>query len=410
MITDISQSPTGETVPRLSAMILAAGYSSRMGQFKPLLSIGRCSAVEAVVRMFVLAGIPDVFVVLGHRADELRPVVEAAGARCVINPEFNLGMFSSVRAGVAALPEDTVACFITPADIPLVRVSTVRKIARCFAVPKREIIYPVFQERRGHPTLISRAILAEALEADPDSKLSMLLAAHEEQSWNLFVPDEGIHMDMDTPEELAGVREAAMHREIPSPAECEAILTAYQPDDRVARHSRAVAQVAWRIALALVERGVSLDPLLVRAAGLLHDVAKGKPEHAAAGAQFLLDLDFEKVANVVAVHTDYSFTEPKLDEAAIVYLADKLVKGDRVVGLEQRFQHSFERLQGNPDALAAALRRRATAEAIVHEIESCVGVELPQLIGGDQSQDLESDPGVATGKPRGSNGTHLSRQ
>ncbi len=396
-------------------MILAAGYSSRMGRFKPLLSIGLCTAVEAVVRMFVSADIPDVSVVLGHRADELRPVVEAAGARCVINPNFDQGMFSSVRTGVAALPEDTEACFITPADIPLVRVSTVRRLARCFTVTQKEIIYPVFQKRRGHPTLISRSILAEALEISLNARLSTLLAAHEEQSCNLFVPDEGIHMDMDTPEELARIRGFAMHREIPSPEECEAILTAFQPDERVARHSRVVAQVAHRLAVALAERGVSMEPLLVRAAGLLHDVAKGKPEHAEAGGQLLRDLEFATVAELVEVHTDYSYTAPKLDEAAIVYLADKLVSGDQVVGLEQRFQRSFERFQSNPAALASALRRRTTAEAIVHEIESRLGVDLQQAIGdlpasGDQKQASEPDQSVAAEKLRGSDGTRLSRQ
>jgi HD superfamily phosphodiesterase len=280
---------------------------------------------------------------------------------------------------------------------------------------QKEIIYPVFQKRRGHPALISRSILAEALATGPDARLSTLLAAHEEQACNLFVPDQGIHMDMDTPEELARIRGFAMHREIPSPEECEAILAAYQPDERVARHSRVVAQVAHSLAAALAERGVSTEPLLVRAAGLLHDVAKGKPQHAEAGAQLLRDLEFATVAEVVEVHTDYSYMAPKLDEAAIVYLADKLVSGDRVVGLEQRFQRSFERFQANPAALASALRRRTTAEAIVHEIESRLGVDLQQAIGdlpasGDQEQASEPDQGVTTEKLRGSDGTRISRQ
>src|ERR1700681_4360000 len=107
--------PHKEAAPRLAAIILAAGYSSRMGQFKPLLSIGRCTAVEAVVQLFHLADIPDVCVVLGHRADEVRAVVEAAVAWCVINARFDQGMYSSVCAGVDALPTGTEACFVIPA-------------------------------------------------------------------------------------------------------------------------------------------------------------------------------------------------------------------------------------------------------------------------------------------------------
>jgi CTP:molybdopterin cytidylyltransferase MocA/HD superfamily phosphohydrolase YqeK len=428
----------------LAAIILAAGYSSRMGEFKPLMSIGECTAVEAVIRMFLAAKIRDVYVVIGHRADDLRPVVEAAGARCVVNPEFDQGMFSSIRAGAAALPQDIEACFITPTDIPLVRVSTVRRLAQCFeannAASKslsgatenatKDVIYPVFQSRRGHPTLVSRTILAEISNTAPEGRLSTLLAAHEQQSCNLFVPDEGIRLDMDTLEDLAGIRAFAMHRKlsgpgVPTPTECEAILSVHQPDERVVRHSRMVGLVAHRLAVALAERGAfphgfHIDPMLAQAAGLLHDLAKGKPNHADAGAQLLRELDLSTVADVVALHTDYPFTAPKLDEAAIVYLADKLVSGDRFVGLEQRFHRSFERFQGNPDALASASRRRATAEAIAHQIESCLQRNLQQMIGDlPENRDLENKSivtqdvatqDIATEVPRGSDATRLSRQ
>jgi molybdenum cofactor cytidylyltransferase len=373
-------SPLTEAVPSLAAIILAAGYSSRMGQFKPLLSVGDRTAVQRVIQSFVSAEILDVYVVLGHRAAELWPVVEAAGGKCVVNAKYAEGMYSSVCAGVAALPTCTKACFVIPADMPLVRVSTIRRLARSYAVTKNEIIYPFFQGHRGHPPLISHRVLAEAMEGGPEARLSTLLAAHEDRACNLFVPDEGIHLDMDTPDELVRIRELASHREIPSSQECEAILAVYQANEEVVRHSRIVAQVAHRIAVALTERSVQIEPLLAKAGGLLHDLAKGKPDHAAAGAKILRDLEFANVADVVAAHTDCSFPEQKLDESAIVYLADKLVKGEKVVGIEQRFYHALERFRENPIALAAALRRRATAEAISHEIESCLGVEIPQVI------------------------------
>jgi putative nucleotidyltransferase with HDIG domain len=374
--------PNKQPASGLAAIILAAGCSSRMGQFKPLLSIGGCTAVETVVRLFLSAGIPDVCVVIGHNADELRPVAEAAGARCVLNPNFEQGMFSSVRAGVAALREGTDACFVIPVDIPLVRSSTVRRLAGFYAAEKSAIVYPVFQGRRGHPPLISSAILAEALTMGTDARLSALLASHEEKACDLFVPDEAIHLDMDTPDEVARIRELAEHREIPSLLECEAILAQNQVDERVVRHSRMVADVAYRIASALAKRNLPIEPSLVRAGGLLHDLAKGVPDHATAGAQLLRDLEFESVAGVVAVHTDYSFTEQRLDEAAIVYLADKLVSGESVVGLAQRFRRSEERFRENPIALAAASRRRDAAEAIARKIESLLGAELHLVING----------------------------
>jgi putative nucleotidyltransferase with HDIG domain len=376
------QMSSGESAPNYSAIILAAGYSSRMGQFKPLLRVGDCFAVTCAVRLFLDAGVSDVSVVAGHRADELYPIVEALGARCIRNSEFDQGMYSSVRAGVAALPTGVKACFVMPVDIPLVRASTVRRMAGFFAGCNKSIVYPVFEGRRGHPPLISHAVLRESQVSTPDAKLSSLLAAHEAEACDLFVPDEGIHRDMDTPDDLAKIRDLASQRVTPSPRECEALLSMYQTKFLVVQHSRAVADVAYRIALALAERGVAVDPYLVRAGGLLHDVAKGMPSHAEAGAQLLRQFEFENVARVVAAHTECSFDEQNLDEAAIVYLADKLVSGERLVGIAQRFDRSLARFRENPTALAAALRRRATAEAIAREVEKRLGVEFQSLVGG----------------------------
>src|SRR5271157_4270310 len=105
----------------MSALVLAAGYSSRMGQFKPRLPVGGRSAIELAITAFREAGIEVVLVVTGHRAQELTAVLEGHRVRCVFNPKYDSGMYSSIVAGLKALPADTDACFILPADIPLVR-------------------------------------------------------------------------------------------------------------------------------------------------------------------------------------------------------------------------------------------------------------------------------------------------
>jgi len=374
------------TIPGLSAIILAAGYSSRMGEFKPLLRIGECPAVESVVRLFLNAGLGDVSVVVGHRAQEVVPIIEAAGARFVVNHQFEDGMFSSVRAGVQALPSNAEACFVIPADITLVRESTIRRLVSSYRAGIKSIIYPVFEERRGHPPLISRAVIDEVLRMESTGRLSTLLAAHEVEACNLFVPDEGVCLDMDTPEDFTKVCKLAWHREIPTSRECEAMLAVYQPENKVVRHSRVVADVANRLASALAERNILVNPLLARAGGMLHDIAKGREHHAEAGARLLRHLGFGEVASVVAAHTDFAFEGGRLDEAAIVFLADKSVTGERVVGLAQRFHRAFERFKNNPTALASVLRRRTIAEAIAQDIENCLGVELQKIIGEVSSQ------------------------
>jgi putative nucleotidyltransferase with HDIG domain len=353
-----------------------------MAEFKPLLPLGGSTALERCVGVFRAAGITDVIAVLGHRADELQPLAERVGARCVRNPHFERGMFSSVAAGCRALPRWVEAAFVLPADIPLVRPNTIRQLAASFALRGAAIEYPVFDGRRGHPPLIARSILAEAAEESASGPLSELLARHESEAIDLPVVDQGIHMDMNTPAEYDELRALASSRDIPTRAECETILAGCSVEPAIVRHSRLVAWVAQRISLALTRSGLSLNLELVQAGALLHDAAKGKPDHASIGAAILRSMDFPQVATVVASHTDFDFGG-HIDESAIVYLADKLMSGERPVTIDQRFEVALRRFSDNPPALEAAQRRMATAKAVALAVETRLGTTLASVINED---------------------------
>ncbi|SOB58003.1 Metal dependent phosphohydrolase (fragment) [Pseudodesulfovibrio profundus] len=111
---------------RLAAVIPAAGLSSRMGSFKPLLPLGDRTVVEQVVRLFTAEGVDPVIAVTGKRSDEVADAARRAGGDVVHNPGFEQGMFSSVLAGVESLPELVEAFFLLPADMPLIRQETVQ--------------------------------------------------------------------------------------------------------------------------------------------------------------------------------------------------------------------------------------------------------------------------------------------
>jgi molybdenum cofactor cytidylyltransferase len=367
---------------RLAAIVLAAGYSSRMVQFKPLLRIGGSTALEHCIRLFRAAGIAEVIVVLGHRADELRPLAEQAGARSVINSHFDEGMYSSIVSGSRALPDWVEAAFELPADIPLVRPATIRQLAAAWAARRSGIVYPVFDGRRGHPPLIGRNILAEAAQDSASGRLSSLLATHESAAVDELVADEAIHLDMDTPADYEVLVSRASGRDIPSAAECEAVLASQHVAPRIIRHSRKVADVAHGVAAALRQRGLKLNVELVRAGALLHDLAKGQPDHAAVGASLLRSMDFDLVAEIVAAHTDLGDVFD-LDEKAIVYLADKLVRGEDLVTLAQRFQPALDRFKHNKPGLQAARRRLAIAEELTLAVETRLGTTLSVVLAGE---------------------------
>jgi putative nucleotidyltransferase with HDIG domain len=365
---------------RIAAIVLAAGYSSRMAKFKPLLPMAGITALERCIGLFRDAGVGEVIAVLGHRAEELQPLAERAGARCILNPHFKQGMFSSISAGSRALAGWVEAAFVLPADIPLVRPHTIRRMASIFVTRRDGIVYPVFEGRRGHPPLIERKILNEAAADGATGPLFDLLARHENEAINLLVADHGIHMDMDTPAEYDALCDLAACRDIPTRAECETILFAQSVAPSQVRHSRRVAEVAERIALALERSGLLLNVELVKAGALLHDLAKGQPNHAAVGAEFLRSMDFPRVATVVGAHTNLDFLGGQLDECAIVYLADKLVRGDNVVTLEWRFQPALTRFSDNPPALHAVQSRMATAQAVAQAVETRLGAPLISIV------------------------------
>ena len=358
---------------RFAALILAAGYGSRMGRFKPLLRLGDKSAVEWAVVAFREAAITDIAVVTGYGATDLEAELHRLGVTALPNPNYDAGMYSSIQVGIASLAPDVEACFLLPVDIPLVRTSTIAALAASHAA-QASVIYPIFRGQRGHPPLIRRDLFAEILAGDGDGGLRALLLRHE--ATEIAVADEAILLDMDAPDDYQRLALRALRRHLPSEAECEAILELERVSEPIRRHSRAVAAVAGNLA-----RHVdTLDPQLPVAAGLLHDIAKGQPDHAAAGAAIITRYGYPAVAEAIRQHMDFNFNEGCIDAAAIVFIADKLVREDHRVELANRFQPAFDRFAGQPEALAGARRKYENARRVLEAIEHSAGMNHAEML------------------------------
>ena len=377
--------------PRLSALVLADGLSSRMGRLKPLLPLdpqGAQTPLGLCVGLFRAAGIDEVVVVTGHRDDEVGSAARAAGARVVHNPDYARGMYGSVRAGVAGLDAATDGFFLLPVDIPLVRTGTVRLLARAFAGKPASVLLPVFAGRRGHPPLLGRELIGRIQDsAEPAGGLRTLLdqveAEQPERVREVQVADRFILRDMDTPADHAACVERLTRRDWPSLAEAEAILAHLHPmPARGLAHGRCVGEVAALLAGQLVRAaGRPLSVELCRVAGLLHDLAKGQPEHERAGARWLHELGFPRAAAIVAAHRDLDWQPgTSLTEREIVHLADKLVRGSRIVPVQARF--AAKRVLYEHDALAVAAieHRRRVAEQLAAAVESALGRPLDDLL------------------------------
>ena len=374
---------------RLAAIVLAAGRSSRMHELKPLLEAGGRTLLERAVGAFTAVGVDDVVVVTGYRGDEVAPVATRAGAGVAPNPRFDEGMYSSVQAGVAALQAGVSRFFLLPVDVPLVRPETVGRLARAARPAGRAaasvaagpaVVYPAFHESTGHPPLISTALCEEILHDQPAGGLRELLMRHAASSLLVEVDDPGVLPDADTQDDLTRIRVLAAGEDLPDEARCLELLRECGTPDAVVSHSRAVAAVAAALAAALNERGQHVCAPLIAAGALLHDAARDQPQHAVAGADLLEGMGYARVAAVVRRHMALGDDGGDVGEVEVVYLADKLVAGDRLVGIDERFAARLERFARYPAALAGATARKQEAEGVLGRVEGVLGRPVGELL------------------------------
>ena len=362
---------------KIAALVVAAGFSSRMHSFKPLLPLGEGRVIEKPINTLLHAGVRDVRVVVGHNADSLCAVLKNYDVKTIYNERYAAGMFSSIIAGVNSLENDVSAFFIWPADIPLVQVKTLRKLLCAYKNSRKGIIYPCYYGSRGHPPLISAKYKEKIVCWQGSGGLRGLLNSYNTDSLDIPVNDKGVTLDMDTKKDYHQVLsyyDNNYNEQLPDAAECAEILNKFAVSVKVINHSAAVAKVAASLADQLNQAGCCLDGDLINAAALLHDIAKGQPNHAEKGAEIIKRLGYHSVAEIVACHNDIKLhVDDCLTEAQIVYLADKLVKEDRVVSLEERFKEAEERCVHNPEIMAKVLSRRRNAATIYRRVKELLG-------------------------------------
>jgi HD superfamily phosphohydrolase YqeK len=208
------------------------------------------------------------------------------------------------------------------------------------------------------------------------------LAQWESAALDVDVADENILLDMDTPDDYRLLQEKVVRMEIPTPEECVALMeNVLCITEQTIRHGRAVAKVATSLGLELNRVGCCLDINLLEAAALLHDLAKGEPDHAAAGARMLRELGYGAIAELVATHMDITITEGKtIGASEVLYLADKLVQGERLLPLAERFRKKMERYAGDPAIQNIINGRLQSALEIRKRIQTRLGCTVEEAL------------------------------
>ncbi|MGC9490597.1 MAG: DVU_1551 family NTP transferase [Thermovirgaceae bacterium] len=365
---------------KTGAVILAAGFSSRMGRCKALLDIEGASALRKASLSMHLAGVGDLVVVTGCYREDVELESARYGIRTVFNEHFEKGMFSSVQTGTAAISQDMDAFFLLPVDIPLIRPATYTALREAFLQNKNTpVVIPSFRGRMGHPPLISSELIPEILEWSGDGGLRALLDRHRKETLILEVPDEGTVLEMDTPEEYEALRSFAAKSWIPSKTECLAFLEMAGTPEEVREHCFAVARVVKRLASHL-KNLVPANCRLLEAAALLHDMARTRPDHAERAAAIVEKWGFPETADLIRYHMNLPEGEPLLSNRSLLYLADKLTSGKKITNLEQKQASAENRFYGNPPALEAVSRRMQRAGDIAGAFEKCTEKSLDSIL------------------------------
>ena len=193
--------------PRIAALVLAAGRSSRMGKANKLLQtvVGKpmlAHTLDAVQS----ANIEATIVVTGHETDAISPLLAGRDLLAVHNPDYADGLSTSLKAGLRALPGDIDGVMVCLGDMPQVTPAHLNRLIAAFnPLEGRAIVVPTFEGRRGNPVLWSAEFLPAMQALSGDQGAKPLMAEHIDRLAEVEMGDAAVLLDIDTPAKLAEV-------------------------------------------------------------------------------------------------------------------------------------------------------------------------------------------------------------
>jgi molybdenum cofactor cytidylyltransferase len=191
----------------ISAILLAAGQSKRMGQPKMLLPWGEATIIEQVITTFLKAGVEDLIVVTGGAREQVESVIGQYPVRNVYNNDYATGeMLSSIQCALRIMQENSEATLIGLGDQPQIQEGSVRLICEEYRDHTAALIVPSFQMRRGHPWLVARPLWTEILSLRPPESTRNFLNRHANEIRYVSVDTPSILADLDTPEDYQRAR------------------------------------------------------------------------------------------------------------------------------------------------------------------------------------------------------------
>jgi molybdenum cofactor cytidylyltransferase len=194
--------------PHIAAVVLAAGQARRMGSNKLVAEVAGQPMVARVVEQVRAAQVGPVIVVTGHESDKVRAALAGKPVTFAHNPDYAVGLSTSLAAGIAALPDDIDGAIVCLGDMPRVTTAHLNRLIAAFnPLEGRAICVPTVNGKRGNPVLWSREFFAAMRQVAGDTGAKHLIGEHADQLCEVPIDDQGVLLDIDTPEALAALRQ-----------------------------------------------------------------------------------------------------------------------------------------------------------------------------------------------------------
>jgi molybdenum cofactor cytidylyltransferase len=186
----------------ISAIILAAGQSKRMGRPKMLLPWGKLTVIEHVINTFLNAEMEDILVVTGGAHERVKEAIDRYPVRITHNADYITGeMLSSLQWGLSKTPDHVQATLIGLGDQPQIQEGSIRLICEAYRESRSPLIVPSFQMKRGHPWLMAHSLWDEILALRPPETPRDFLNRHAAHIQYVNVDTPTVLADLDTPED-----------------------------------------------------------------------------------------------------------------------------------------------------------------------------------------------------------------
>ena len=183
----------------ISAIVIAAGKSERMGRPKALLPLRGRTFIENILDAISRSPVEDTIIVVGHHRDEIERHIRTS-ARIVFNSDYEQGMITSIQTGIRSLLVATSGALLFLVDHPLVDSECIHLLV-ANAAPDR-IVVPTFGGRRGHPVLFGATILQEVLALNTSEGANIVVRRDPSRIVQVSVSSPGVLVDVDTPEDF----------------------------------------------------------------------------------------------------------------------------------------------------------------------------------------------------------------